>query len=442
MGASSGHKITIGLMQPSSGGVSLINVRAIMAVLGVGLMAVVIAGCAQAPQPRAATVRPASPDASGPADTSSAGSADPMTRTRSTPRSVVVASKDVAYVVAGTGAGRAGHPVLYSTRDGGASFHRVSAPAVRVRGRWQPLSRLVFVNARDGYAVFGDWTRGHATALVYTSDGARSWHRSRLPGRHSGVAALAGHGGRVYAATIACESAVRCPTVHVYSARAGTGNWRRGTGAIPRRNSAGGVGLAGWGPAVWLAVGVGESHDPVLLRSEDAATSFTRTGGSVDDVVCSLAATSRQVIWSSCATGMLMAFARTEQPGPARSLPVVGSGTGDTFLDALSDRVAYFGTAVGRRAGLYLTHNGGHTFHRVAAFPRGASRSGYAPDFAFLSEQTALCAVPGSSLLRTSNGGRTWHAVRLPTTDPDESQVLDAHRLTVVLRREGTGLRT
>jgi len=87
-------------------------------------------------------------------------------------------------------------------------------------------------------------------------------------------------------------------------------------------------------------------------------------------------ATSAHVMWNSCATGMSMGFIRTEDGRPGVNLPMGGAGTGNTFLDALTDDTAVFGTALGDQAGLYLSTDRGTHFTRLSAIPAAFTNSG------------------------------------------------------------------
>ncbi|MHB8188574.1 MAG: WD40/YVTN/BNR-like repeat-containing protein [Dermatophilaceae bacterium] len=126
-------------------------------------------------------------------------------------------------------------------------------------------------------------------------------------------------------------------------------------------------------------------------------------------------ATSAHVVWISCATGMLMGFFRTEDGRPDVNLPMGGAGTGNTFLDALSDDTAVFGTAVGEQAGLYLSTDRGTHFTRLAAIPETFTNSGHGlDDIAFLTPLVGLAITDESALHLTTNGGRTWQLAALP----------------------------
>ena len=327
----------------------------------------------------------------------------------------MTASPRVAYLLAGSGPSAEGHPALFRTGDGGAHFRQVTAPVVRGRtGRPLPILTLVFVDPNHGYAIAGDPRVNRPAVLLYTADAARSWRRARLPGAAAAhVDSVAGHGGRVFAAAIRCSSPVRCRDVTVYSSPTGSGSWHRTGAALPARDSESGVGLAAWGSTVWLMLGMGDSRHPMTLRSTNSARTFTTLPPTTYAVTCSPAATSVRVIWTSCRTGTMLAFQRTSGGGSGRSLPVEGAGTGDTFLDPLSDSVAYFGTAFGRQAGLYRTRDGGRRFTSVAGFPRRAARSGIAAQVTFLDTRVGLAILRGLNLLRTADGGHTWRRIHV-----------------------------
>jgi len=92
-----------------------------------------------------------------------------------------------------------------------------------------------------------------------------------------------------------------------------------------------------------------------------------------------------------------------------------GAGTGNTFLDALTDDTAVFGTAVGDQAGLYLSSDRGTHLTRLAAIPEAFTNSGHSlDDIAFLTPLVGLAITDGSALHRTTNGGRTWQSGGLP----------------------------
>jgi len=114
---------------------------------------------------------------------------------------------------------------------------------------------------------------------------------------------------------------------------------------------------------------------------------------------------------------MLMGFIRSEDGRPDVNLPMGGAGTGNTFLDALTDDTAVFGTALGVQAGLYLSTDRGTHFTRLAAIPAAFTSSGHNLDeIAFLTPLVGLAITDESALHLTTNSGRTWQLVGQSST--------------------------
>lgn len=323
---------------------------------------------------------------------------------------VSVASSTVAYVYGVSGS----TPRLLTTTDAGEHFHEVTAPrAGSSTGAVVTLSQMVFPTATAGYALLGAWSSEPAV-LLSTTDGGSSWHRLRLPSAAGEVARVGGHGSRVYAAAVRCSAPTHCDQAQIWTAASGSFDFSPMTARLPAVEASGGVGLAAWGSSLWVMLGMGSTTDPVILRSSDAGASFTTRPGPAA-VNCEPVATSAQVIWTSCSTGMLMAFQRTRLDEAAYGLPVIGAGTGNTFLDPVSDDVAYFGTALGQKAGLFVTHDGGHRFTKVSAGPPGYASAGSTYVVSFLTPDVGLAAADDAGLFRTIDGGVTWRAVNLPS---------------------------
>ena len=158
-------------------------------------------------------------------------------------------------------------------------------------------------------------------------------------------------------------------------------------------------------------LGVGSTMNPVTLHSSDAGASFT-TRSAPSAVACTPSATSPEVVWTSCSTGMSTTFQRTGLDGTV-SLPVHGGGTANTFLEAVSDDTAYFGTSSGEWAGLRLTRDAGRHFTKVSTGPPGYTGDSTPYMIWFLTAHVALAASP-VGLYRTVDGGVSWH----PIADP------------------------
>ena len=167
------------------------------------------------------------------------------------------------------------------------------------------------------------------------------------------------------------------------------------------------------GDTVWLSLGIG-GPAPRTFRSTDGGATYS-AAPAAPCLGETAVATSVHVVWNSCATGMMMGFSRSEDGRPDVNLPMSGAGTGDTFLNALTDDTAVFGTALGDQAGLYLSTDRGAHFTRQAAIPEAFTNSGHSlDDMAFLTPLVGLAITDESALHLTTNGGRTWQLVRLP----------------------------
>ena len=318
-----------------------------------------------------------------------------------------VVSSTVAYVFTPLTSSRHVVPALLVTTDGARTFRR-AVPPTGV-GLASPLLRLHFASAAVGLAILGG--TGTRTTLLATSDGARTWHAVALPDARP-VVQVAGHGARLYVETSACGSSGPCSDVRIYTATSVAGPWHRVFSRAPTTGS-GGTALAGWGDSVWLSLGIG-GPAPRTFRSTDGGATYS-SAPAASCVGETAVATSARVVWNSCATGMMIGFFRSEDGRPDVNLPMGGAGTGNTFLDALTDDTAVFGTAVGDQAGLYLSSDRGTHFTRLAAIPEAFTNSGHSlDDIAFLTPLVGLAITDGSALHRTTNGGRTWQSGGLP----------------------------
>lgn len=328
------------------------------------------------------------------------------------PLLIARASSTVVYVLARLArAGRSAPAAeLLRSTDSGGTFERVSWPAVRTpAGAALPVRALTFINPADGLAVIG--TLGQHEPLLMTVDGARSWHQVQLTGSGS-VWSVSGGAGEAYALVLTCGTTQRCHDLRLYRAAAGSLRWAR-EAALGTRGAAGagGIGMAGYGASVWLTTGNGLAPQVGLLHSGDSGHSFHREA-ALTAIACWAAATSARVVWATCPEGMSVSFLRlTAGSTHPRQLPVTGAGTGNTFLDPLSDNAVYFGTALGPHAGLSLSRDAGRSFTRTGPLP-GPS-SGISTSLALLTARDGLALVPGAALYRTTNSGASWIRVHL-----------------------------
>jgi hypothetical protein len=355
---------------------------------GCAALALLLAACSSA-EPTAAPPSPETPSATFAGSPRDSGWS---------PEYAVRATGRVAYVV--------GRDALWKVRD--SVVRAVAVPSARgPHGRALRIRQLVFLDARHGYAILGTYGIAPRTVALATDDGALSWHVERVP---SHVVAVAGHGRRVYAATLGCERR-RCTTTRILTTTTGSHRWRDTGARLPAIDSSSGVGLGAWRSSVWVLLGVGSTSQPPTLHSTDGARTFA-TIGHVNATFCTGQATSARVLWASCGTGMMMAFHRLEAGQPIQDLAVHGAGTGGTFLDPVDDRVAYFGSPASQRPVLQKTTDGGRHFLRVAPFPPALARSANPTSITFLTASTGLAVRDGRAVFRTTDGGHTWRRIR------------------------------
>jgi photosystem II stability/assembly factor-like uncharacterized protein len=318
------------------------------------------------------------------------------------------ASSSVAYVLARS-RGSGSSTELFRSVNAGKSFEPVTAPIARSPdGQPLPVSSITFINPMDGVAIIG--TPLQHEPLLVTVNGGRSWHRMQFRGPGN-IWAVAGHGTAMYALILTCSRTEPCHDPQLYRLRAGSLRWIRepATGFSPA-GSTGGYGFAAYGTRVWLTVGNGQAVIR-LLGSVNSGRSFHREL-ALTAVACGPTASSTQVVWLLCSQGMSVDFQRfVVGTAHARLLPVTGAGTGNTFLTPLSNTIAYFGTALGQRAGLWLSRNAGRSFTRTGRLP-GPS-AGLSTSVTFLTVRDGLALVPGSQLFRTGNMGASWSTVQL-----------------------------
>lgn len=148
--------------------------------------------------------------------------------------------------------------LLRRTADGGRTWLAVPAPpapdALRPGAGAAAVSQILFTSSRDGWA----W----GPALWQTRDGSATWRRVSSPGGQP-VQSLAAGGGRMLAATGRCGPGPGQCSFRVYSAAGGTGGWRPVPGAAATRVSS--ASLAVSGPVGYVFATAPDLGRPLLL---------------------------------------------------------------------------------------------------------------------------------------------------------------------------------
>ncbi len=279
------------------------------------------------------------------------------------------------------------------------------------------LSRLVFANPSDGYAVVG---RNYPLKLYATSNGAKTWRLVGLPST-SDLLNLTVTSSLVYATTAKCPAQDgNCGDYRVWRSSLTLQHWTElpalwTTGSGPKDNYYG-PDVSAIGDTVWeLETGF---QKITLWTSHNEGRTFSRVNapdlGSVAG--CSLTPESMNDLWAECPTGMEVAFLVSHDAGQQWHHISQGlfSGTGGGSFDPISSQVAYldYGLVKIRGSNLFRLSDGG----LVPSAVDDLKCSNVSILFTSVSKGLADCGknFTSSELERTINGGSSWKSVALP----------------------------
>jgi photosystem II stability/assembly factor-like uncharacterized protein len=283
-------------------------------------------------------------------------------------------------------------------------------PGLAARDR---IFGLAFDTPTTGLAITGTEAQDHHgghRAVFATSDGARSWHRIPLPTRQQPDDIAVG-GGAAFVLTGSCgRSTTACDHATLWSVDPTASSRPHTFDSLPVKASlAGPIGLTVYGDAVWavLNAGTGLARG---LRSQDGGRTWQR----FDAEPCvwdGLDATSANVAWGTCGTGMMEHF--TRQAGSGAPVDVFSdelSGTSSSTLIPFTDTSAVAILDNRRAARVEATHDGGRHTSVVGAVPQPITRRGFEATFTS-ADIGYLVILNGGRLYRTSDGGRHWQEV-------------------------------
>ena len=312
----------------------------------------------------------------------------------------------------GCEAGHACRALLAATSDGGTRWHLMTAPGV-----WLPLNQasslpqvsdVVFASRTDGWLYY----QYFSGRVWVTHDGGAHWRAITLPGDISTMAASA---GTVYAVV------QRAAGDELYRSPAGKNAWAR-VGTVT------GSTLAVAGKAAWLGTGFGTSG--YLWTTADgvhwARSPFhcpAPAAGGPPYSLAGIAAASRPDVAFLCAAGegmyhtsmkVLVSVNGGRTVRPAAQVP---QDEGDVYGFAVPPgrpAVITIGVVTPGLDYLYRSANGGKAWAAIAipgtgGGPTLSSLSYVSPTVGWV--VAGMPSFPGQ-LLRTSDAGRTWHAVR------------------------------
>lgn len=301
---------------------------------------------------------------------------------------------------------------IVRTTDGGRSFVSIPAPPLSTEG---VIPTLQFASRRDGFAFAPSFVPRVTGGIYTTHDGGASWHRLAL----RDVLAFAASGGTAYAVTARC-SPQRCIGYRFERSPVSTDAWR--AAALPFALGGSGLNLAAHGKNVWvLDTPAGSEPRPseLLARSSDGGRTFlTRSGPCYPDLGGELSATSASVIWVVCPTGMLAGASRSTNGGITfKALTNPGLVNSARLAPASKNTAVVAPNGAGFR--FLRTTDGGRTW-RAVSMPR---RPLFIFWIGFIDDRVGAALVQTGwdtaakteiqTLWQTRDGGAHWSTVRI-----------------------------
>ena len=296
---------------------------------------------------------------------------------------------------------------IVRTTDGGAHFVGIPAPVAPLAiGTRAGVSELRFANPRDGFAGPG----GFQTAPLWaTHDGGEHWHAAL-----SHVIAFTVSGNRVYALTGSCTNGT-CSGLALSVSPAPADQWT--STRLPVKSLSGAPALTAHDSSVWLsltAAGSAPGSEVLVYSNDGGHTLQTRSSPCTPGLGGDLEASSAQVVWAVCPTGMMAQAWRSADAGAHwESLPVRPGLSNGARIAPASDSAAVI--SAGGVAPVYRTTDEGRTF--VTVVPPSGSGPGW-DWIGFTDPMTgsALRAGAGTGvngeapfeLWRSSDGGTHW----------------------------------
>ncbi len=306
---------------------------------------------------------------------------------------------------------------IVRTTNGGSSFVGLPAPAspiVQAGGSSASgINTLRFADTLDGYA----FATGGGGAFWDTHDGGAQWSQ---PGFLSGRQLLAfGTGGGYALALVGACTNGSCSSVVLERSPVGSDQWASVSVPVPAgANSL--VAMTVHGSDVWFSVTTALTSANQLLVagtvsgnsfSTYASPCFSGLGGTIE-------ATSSQVLWAVCPTGMMAQAFRSTDSGAHWATLSVGELENSALLAPASDSSAVIEPT--DQGQLLRTSNGGTSWQSV--YPAGSGAFSWTwAGFTDSSTGSALrleSSPPAGwpfpngpfpeQLWRSSDGGMTW----------------------------------
>ncbi len=370
------------------------------------------------PSPSAARVLPSpAPTAGGapivgPTGQPPVGRSNAPVPARFTPQSVTYVSARTGYLLGDAPCPRPVCTSLVTTTDGGVTWHGLPAPVAPLASpsggdpQRHHVRDVRFANSRDGW-VFGG-------ALYATHDGGARWAEISLPAGL--VADLATDGHTAYALVASCASGGSCLGYRLYQTPVNADDWQPVPGVDAPTATGGRLAVSGSHAVVALDTHPGSAVWVRRAGNWSLAAGVPCVGGLPVAGLAASAAGARLV--AMCGEGAAGSLYLTpwvsDDSGASWQKAADGSAravTGVPRIAAATDRLILVASGAPGLGGTVLrSTDGGRTF-ADAALPTKADGWSYVG----ARSATSLVALPGTpdgSIWTSGDGGVTWRPYR------------------------------
>jgi hypothetical protein len=301
---------------------------------------------------------------------------------------------------------------IIRTTDGGAHFVSVPAPPAplaftSLSSTTGQIDSLRFADPLDGYAFGASPSESNAGIWV-THDGGERWTSVPM----GQVLAFDVSDGEAFAVVGNCTPG-GCSDVRLERSVATTDNWLKTP--LPSAQGSYLVSISAQQDQVWINADSGNSSGEQLLHSADRGATFS-TGRSPCDAGLggTVQATSDDVLWFTCPTGMMAQAVRSSDGGATFESLDTGPVPNSARVAPADSTTAVLVNA--SSSAIELTTDAGASFHQVFD-PPGTTGWIYAgfttPEdcVAIATLQTVGTPYPSTALWRTTDRGITWQQV-------------------------------